>query len=206
MNSQLINEGDMMPRTKEKFEEMRIKSKNNIIQAALKLFSTKGYHATSTNAIAKEAGVAAGLMYNYFSSKEELLVSIIDQFFQEIINAIPKEFTISPHLLDIRKLIDALLEQINMQQAEWRLLIGIMFQPDISQTCKNQVDSVFLHQSEIFAKYYEVKGMHNPEETAKVLASVLHGAILSYVLSGNYDELMLVRKTVIEKLIEKGIQ
>jgi AcrR family transcriptional regulator len=44
-----------------------------IVAAALRLFRENGYEATTMRAIAKEAGVATGNAYYYFSSKEELI-------------------------------------------------------------------------------------------------------------------------------------
>jgi len=194
-----------MPRTRDQFEEMRIKSKDNIIQSALKLFSIKGYHATSTSAIAKEAGVAAGLMYNYFNSKEDLLVSIINQFFEEIIISVSKKIDGNHELLDARNIIDTFIEYIIEKKEQWNLLISIMFQPDISQLCKNQIEKFYFHQQDIFKKCFEIKGIDRPEENAEVLSIILHGAFLKFAASGNLHELMLLRKTVIEHIIEKGI-
>jgi len=51
-----------------------------IIAAAAKLFGDKGYHDTTTAEIAESAGVAAGTIYIYFSSKEELLVAVFEEF------------------------------------------------------------------------------------------------------------------------------
>jgi AcrR family transcriptional regulator len=45
-----------------------------IVAAALRLFRENGYEATTMRAIAKEAGVATGNAYYYFSSKEELIL------------------------------------------------------------------------------------------------------------------------------------
>jgi AcrR family transcriptional regulator len=44
-----------------------------IVEAALRLFRENGYEATTMRAIAKEAGVATGNAYYYYSSKEELI-------------------------------------------------------------------------------------------------------------------------------------
>ncbi len=46
--------------------------KNNIIENALKLFSTKGFYNTTIPDIAKAMSMSVGNMYNYFKSKEEL--------------------------------------------------------------------------------------------------------------------------------------
>ncbi len=44
-----------------------------ILDTTLRLITTQGYHATPMSQIAREAGVAAGTIYHYFSSKEELM-------------------------------------------------------------------------------------------------------------------------------------
>ncbi|UXR78717.1 MULTISPECIES: TetR/AcrR family transcriptional regulator [unclassified Staphylococcus] len=46
--------------------------------AAIKLFSEQGYHATSTAQIAKEAGISQATIFKYFSTKEELLMGLLE--------------------------------------------------------------------------------------------------------------------------------
>jgi len=57
--------------------------RERIIEAAARLFGEKGYHDTTTAEIAEAAGVAAGTIYIYFSSKEELLVAVFEEFLGE---------------------------------------------------------------------------------------------------------------------------
>jgi AcrR family transcriptional regulator len=57
--------------------------RERIIASAARLFGEKGYHNTTTAEIAEAAGVAAGTIYIYFSSKEELLVAVFEQFLGE---------------------------------------------------------------------------------------------------------------------------
>ncbi len=47
-----------------------------IMEAALKLFTERGFHGTSTAQISKEAGVATGTLFNYFPTKEDLINSL----------------------------------------------------------------------------------------------------------------------------------
>jgi TetR/AcrR family fatty acid metabolism transcriptional regulator len=47
-----------------------------LLQAAVRVFARKGYHECRVGDIAVEAGVAHGLLYHYFSSKEEVLETI----------------------------------------------------------------------------------------------------------------------------------
>jgi TetR/AcrR family transcriptional regulator, fatty acid metabolism regulator protein len=50
--------------------------RRQIMEAAVRAFARKGYHACRVGEIAEEAGVAYGLVYHYFGSKEEVLEEI----------------------------------------------------------------------------------------------------------------------------------
>ena len=47
--------------------------RGQILRAAVKLFSDKGYYATTISQIAREAGVSTGLIYQYFKDKDDVL-------------------------------------------------------------------------------------------------------------------------------------
>ena len=59
--------------------------KNEIIDAAEELFNTKGFEQTSVSDIVKRVGVAQGLFYYYFKSKEEILNAVLDRYISFII-------------------------------------------------------------------------------------------------------------------------
>ena len=73
----------MSPKTKDQFEQIRKESKSKILEAALKLFGTQGYQNTSISEIMKLAGVSKGLMYHYFSNKEDLVKQLLLDVFKE---------------------------------------------------------------------------------------------------------------------------
>ncbi|SIS45664.1 TetR/AcrR family transcriptional regulator [Salimicrobium flavidum] len=54
--------------------------REDIIQTALELFDTYGFHRVSVNQIVKAAGTSKGGFYHYFQSKDELLFVIHDTF------------------------------------------------------------------------------------------------------------------------------
>ena len=54
--------------------------KQEILDTALKLFGENGYEKTSMTDIAKAIGVAQGLCYRYFPSKEALFDSALEQY------------------------------------------------------------------------------------------------------------------------------
>jgi len=54
--------------------------RRQILDAALTVFSNKGYGEATVPEIAREAGVAVGTIYNYYQGKRDLLVSILDTY------------------------------------------------------------------------------------------------------------------------------
>lgn len=57
---------------------------NQILDTAARLFAQVGYEAATTNAIADEAGVSIGSLYQYFSSKEEVLHALADRYLEDM--------------------------------------------------------------------------------------------------------------------------
>lgn len=57
-----------------------------ILDAATKLFASGGFHATSTRKIAAAAGVSEGTVFHYFGSKNELMLGILDRFYNGVLN------------------------------------------------------------------------------------------------------------------------
>ena len=54
-----------------------------ILKAALECFSQKGYHATSVDDVVNYTNLSKGSIYNYFSSKEEMFISLITRQTEE---------------------------------------------------------------------------------------------------------------------------
>jgi TetR/AcrR family fatty acid metabolism transcriptional regulator len=50
-----------------------------ILDAAIKVFARKGYHGCRISDIAREADIAYGLVYHYFTNKEEILRTIFEE-------------------------------------------------------------------------------------------------------------------------------
>src|SRR3954466_15698445 len=55
-----------------------------ILDAALEVFSSRGYHAASIDEIASEAGISKALIYEHFPSKKDLHASLLERHVQEI--------------------------------------------------------------------------------------------------------------------------
>jgi len=59
-----------------------------ILRAAITVFARAGYHTSRVADVAKEAGVAYGLVYHYFGSKEDLLTAIFRRTWSRMLEAV----------------------------------------------------------------------------------------------------------------------
>ena len=81
-----------------------------ILDAAVRVFARKGYHAARVGDIAAEAGVAHGLLYHYFDSKEKLLESIFRETWAELLGALEQvEANVRPADEQLRQVAAILL-------------------------------------------------------------------------------------------------
>ena len=81
-------------RYKEAFERASDERREKILEVGIEEFSSKGYENANINIIAKNAGISVGLMYKYFSTKEDLFItciqrgmSILDTILEDIMNS-----------------------------------------------------------------------------------------------------------------------
>ncbi len=58
--------------------------RRQIVDAAVRLFIEKGFHKTTTREIARESGISTGLLYEYVSSKEDVLYLVCDAIHVEV--------------------------------------------------------------------------------------------------------------------------
>ena len=80
-----------------------------ILDAAIKVFARKGYHGSRVSDIAREADIAYGLVYHYFTNKEEILRTIFEERwsgFLELVDEIgARDTSVEDKLVSIAALI-----------------------------------------------------------------------------------------------------
>jgi TetR/AcrR family transcriptional regulator, fatty acid metabolism regulator protein len=62
--------------------------RRQILDAAIRVFARQGFHACRVSDVADEAGVAYGLVYHYFQSKEEIMATLFSERWQVMLDAI----------------------------------------------------------------------------------------------------------------------
>ncbi len=86
------------PATAPRTARRPLDARSRIVDAAIAEFAARGFEAASTNTIAREAGVAKGLLFHHFGSKEDLYLAIIDQLTQRVTEEV---FAIDPMPTDL---------------------------------------------------------------------------------------------------------
>ncbi len=189
----------MSPRTDKQNKEIRQKTELMIIESALKLFAEEGYTGASMQSISKKSGVSKGNLYNYFTSKQDLLEGVLtfglNQFANFFDEASTELFTEKEFELVIR----GNFEMIKSNRTFWKLYYNLFAQPKV-QVLFTKIFSPFLEQYiMIFEAYYKNKKDKNPKATALLLGSTLDGVSLGYLLMGEAYPL----EEVVNQLIEK---
>ena len=90
---------------------MRLKEGNkekDIKEAAIQIFARDGFHNSKISSIAEKAGVATGSIYLYFKNKEEILIRIFENLWEEMINAV--ESIVARHDLNEIEKLDAMID------------------------------------------------------------------------------------------------
>ncbi|MCU0359385.1 MAG: TetR/AcrR family transcriptional regulator [Bacteroidia bacterium] len=76
--------------------------KELLLNAALKLFVNHGFHGTATSKIAQEAGVANGTLFQYFKTKDDLVIDLYIHIKEDLAEYVSKN---TDHQADIKEAI-----------------------------------------------------------------------------------------------------
>ena len=120
--------GRPRPRRRQARGEARIAQ---LLEAAAGVFCASGYNGASTNAIAREAGVSPGTLYQFFPNKEAIAVELGEQLMHRWRETYGAAFVVSHIELPLDRMLDTVLD------------------PLIAFNCENPAFAVLTHGSEI---------------------------------------------------------
>lgn len=149
--------------------------KEAIRKAAVKIIAEEGFFSATTDKIAKEAGLAVGTIYNYFSNKEDILKYILDveyqkryEFYQEV-----KSRQIEP-LLKIKELLNFHFNEI---QKEPNIIKIVLAEKGTASRSKLMPLEKYTKLSAIFSEIF-IEGMEEDyfrQCDPKILSIVIFG-------------------------------
>ncbi len=118
------------------------------MEAALKLFTERGFHGTSTAQISKEAGVATGTLFNYFPIKEYLINSLYFEVKGDLSHAMEKDIEAENTFPGkLRKIWSNLVKWGVDNQEEFLFVGQFCYSPYITKFTREEVmkEYVFFH-------------------------------------------------------------
>jgi AcrR family transcriptional regulator len=152
-----------------------------LLDAAVRVFARKGYHAARVGDIAEEAGVAYGLLYHYFSSKEEVLRNVFRETWRALIDTIESvEESNEPPREQLRKVAEILLRSWRRDPDLVRVLV---LEVTRSQLLAGEMD-------EIVASFKAIQKIVERGQADGSIRPDLDALLASYVFYGAIDELL----------------
>jgi AcrR family transcriptional regulator len=152
--------------------------RQKILEAAVRAFARKGYHACRVGEIAEEAGVAYGLVYHYFGSKEEVLQTIFRDTWEQMLARIREvEETDDPAPEKIRKVTALLLRTWRRDPDLVRVLVReVTRSPEQLQQQIDEIGHAYDALERIIASGQE-SGEFRRDLDPKIAATVFYGAL-----------------------------
>ena len=160
-----------------------------MLDAAVQMFSANGYHETSMDAIAAQAQISKPMLYLYYGSKEELFGACLNRELGRFIDTVRADIDLkqSPHEL-LRNTILSVLRFIDANRASW---IVLYTQATSSQAFAHTVREGRERIIDLVARLLEA-GTRNPEPDSDfhMMAVALVGAgeaVATRVSAGDAD-------------------
>ena len=154
-----------------------------ILDAAVRVFARKGYHTSRVGDIAEEAGVAHGLLYHYFRSKEELLETIFRETWRDVLDAVraieETDETARERLAGIAKI---LLRAWKRDPDLVRVLVREVTRSSHLQRRIDEIDAAFSGLERIIARG-QADGEFRNDVDPRMVTYVFYGA-LEEILTG----------------------
>ncbi|MGB0916238.1 MAG: TetR/AcrR family transcriptional regulator [Flavobacteriales bacterium] len=177
----------MAPRSPEQFAEIREERKHQILDAALHVFAEDSYHGASISAVARRAGISKGLIYNYFKSKEEILISLVVDVFDEVMEQLDLNLDKPLDRDGFIQVIEKSVDEVVKNPQRWKLYMSLSFQPDVTPILMAQMMPKIQPFMIAINNYFMGKGYEDPITIMRYYSAVLDGVQMHILMDpGNF--------------------
>jgi AcrR family transcriptional regulator len=151
--------------------------RRQLLDAAVRVFARSGYHACRVGDITEEAGVAHGLLYHYFKSKDEVLDAVFRDAWGDVLEAFRgiEESDETPRE-QLAHVAAILLRSWRRDPDLVRVLVREIGRTPQVQTKVDQFGQAFTSIERIVARGQE-QGVFRSDLDARLLAWIFYGAI-----------------------------
>jgi AcrR family transcriptional regulator len=155
-----------------------------ILDAALAVFSARGYHASSIDDIAREAGISKALIYEHFESKQGLYGDLLEQNANELFERLASSLAgveVESGAARLATGLDAFFSFVEERRDAWRILFRDGSDPETSAALDRVVEQVTLVVAALIAQDPGARSrdQDGSEPAIRVLAQMLVGAVQS---------------------------
>ena len=197
--NQFVQEKNIVTFVNERSFIMKPNQKEHIMDTALRLFAEKGYGNTSIASIARAAGVAQGLMYNYFESKEALLLGIMQKGFAGVEESMSVyEGKHSPKkALELH--VEATIAQVSANKSFWKLFHSIKMQDQVQQFLEAEYAQAKLFIIKTLSANFKKLGYDKPADEAKLFFVMIDGLVVHHLMDAKTFPLHTIKKTIFQR-------
>ncbi len=165
----------MAPRTAEQIETLRQERRLHIIRTALRLFARKGFDATSISLLAREAGMAKGLVYTYFDSKDELLQAVIQDGWEQMETMFATALTEDEPIRQLEQLLRMSFRMLRENGEFWSLYFSMLIRVDHAAQMQPVMQRLYDDTRQMVEAIFEQLGRHPVRYEAAKLLALLDG-------------------------------
>lgn len=172
-----------MPRTPEANDRIRRATTEQILHTALSLFCEKGYYSTSIEDIARQAEISKGLLYHYFSSKEEVLAALVEIRINDVLIVMNAAKTKSTPAKQIQHIAEGALDDVRRKPEVFRFYLHLFTQPRLDPVVAKYTQQLMDEQARHFkvqTEMFVALGVENPRQRSLYFSSTLQGIMLMY--------------------------
>lgn len=187
----------MSPRTSKQFADIREEKKKLIKDTALELFAANGFHSTSINQIAQKANISKGLTYNYFKSKNDILIEIIEDGFNEISDIWDPNHDGIITDEEFAEFIDQVFTIFKSNLNHWKLFFSLMLQPAVLDNFNSTYMEIVAPMLQTMQEYIAAKGSDNPEGDLMIISAMLEGAFLYVIIAPDLFDIDIMKQNII---------
>ena len=176
-----------------------------ILEAAVRVFARSGYHTSRVGDIAEEAGVAHGLLYHYFGSKEEVLQTIFRESWALLVEALHGvERSDDPPPEQLRQISAILLRSWRHDPDLVRVLVREVARSPQLQEQVDEVREAFLVLQRVIERG-QADGSFRADLDARFASWIVYGSLEELLtgwvlgqLPGGDEEVARAERTVVE--------
>ena len=151
--------------------------RRQILDAAVRVFARSGYHGARVGDIAEEAGVAHGLLYHYFPSKEEVLATVFRENWRALLETLHRvEIADEPADEKLRGVAKILLRSWSNDPDLVRVMVREVARSPHLQAQVDEVREVFLVLQRIVEEG-QASGVFRPDLDARLASWIVYGGL-----------------------------